>query len=436
MTNHDAALRTAPPGDTATTASTGRYVQLALLVCAAGAIYPMLYLRQFYQDTMLDLFQITRTQLGYLYSALGTTFLVCYLPSGWLADRLPPRWLIGFSLVGTGALGFWYANASAPSYATLMAIFCGWGVTTGLTFWASVIKRVKTIARPSEQGRFFGFLDGGRGLIEALLATASLALFAWLVDTRGVSHGGAFRQVVVGYSTVCIALGALLLFVKDAGGAAAHDAVTAEKGHLGRDLLTLARNRRLRVFALIVFCGYHLSRATYSITPYLQQKGVGMSIVAAGFIASLKLWMRPIGGIGGGFVGDRIGTLNVLGGALFCAALAFVGLIVFPSLDQIALLVGVVIVIGLLTYAVRGLYWSVLERCDVSARITGLAIGIISLLGYSPDVFLPLLNGWLTTAYPGMCGYQLYFGYVACVSAVGGGACLLLKGMLKDERAR
>ena len=124
------------------------------------------------------------------------------------------------------------------------------------------------------------------------------------------------------------------------------------------------------MFALIVFCGYHLSWATYSISPYLQQKGVGMSIVAAGFIASLKLWMRPIGGIGGGFVGDRIGTLNVLGGALFCAALAFVGLIAFPSLNQIALLVGVVIVIGLLTYAVRGLYWSVLERCDVPARIT------------------------------------------------------------------
>ncbi|HDR9484520.1 TPA: hypothetical protein QDC20_002622 [Burkholderia aenigmatica] len=68
-------------------------------------------------------------------------------------------------------------------------------------------------------------------------------------------------------------------------------------------------------------------------------------------------------------------------------------LIVFPSMSQIALLVGVVIVIGLLTCAVRGLYWSVLERCDVPARITGLAIGIVSRLGYSPDVFLPLLNG-------------------------------------------
>ncbi|WP_419688094.1 MULTISPECIES: hypothetical protein [Burkholderia] len=70
------------------------------------------------------------------------------------------------------------------------------------------------------------------------------------------------------------------------------------------------------------------------------------------------------------------------------------------------------------------------------ARITGLAIGIISLLGYSRDVFLPLLNGWLTTAYPGMYGYQLYFGYVAGASAVGGGACLWLKGMLERAAAR
>lgn len=61
-----------------------------------------------------------------------------------------------------------------------------------------------------------------------------------------------------------------------------------------------------------------------------------------------------------------------------------------------------------------------------SPRVTALAIGIVSLLGYLPDVFLPLLNGWLTTAYPGMHGYQLYFGYVAR---------LLLKGMLERASA-
>ena len=36
-----------------------RYVQLALLVVAAGAIYPILYLRQVYQPTMLEVFHIS-----------------------------------------------------------------------------------------------------------------------------------------------------------------------------------------------------------------------------------------------------------------------------------------------------------------------------------------------------------------------------------------
>ena len=111
---------------------------------AAGAIYPMLYLRQVYQPTMLQFFRIDDVQLGYLYSSLGTIFLVSYLPSGWLADRLSPRWLICFSLLATGALGLIYATG--PSFDMLVLIFGGWGLTTGLTFWAAVIKRVNMIA--------------------------------------------------------------------------------------------------------------------------------------------------------------------------------------------------------------------------------------------------------------------------------------------------
>lgn len=49
-----------------------RYFQLMLLVLAAGAIYPILYLRQVYQTTMLDVFHINHSELGYLYSMLGT----------------------------------------------------------------------------------------------------------------------------------------------------------------------------------------------------------------------------------------------------------------------------------------------------------------------------------------------------------------------------
>ena len=51
----------------ADTTRTQRYMQLMLLVIAAGAIYPILYLRQVYQTTMLEFFHIDNAQLGYLY---------------------------------------------------------------------------------------------------------------------------------------------------------------------------------------------------------------------------------------------------------------------------------------------------------------------------------------------------------------------------------
>jgi MFS family permease len=412
---------------------TQRYIQLILLVIAAGAIYPILYLRQVYQPTMLEVFHITDSQLGYLYSSLGTIFLLSYLPSGWLADRLAPRLLICFSLIATGVLGLWYSTA--PSFPMLMMIFGGWGLSTGLTFWAAVIKRVTMIAGTHEQGRFFGLLDGGRGLIEAMLATIAITLFAWVTQTRGETVAAGFKLVVYMYAFLCIALGVVLALVKDPQGtqdAAANRAVR-QRNNVLVDLKTLAKIPELWLVAAIVFCGYQVFWATYSFSAYLHEGEIGLTVVMAGTITTLKLWMRPIGGIGGGFLGDRYSKVSVLVIALFLAALSLVGLMAAPRISSHVLLVFLVLFIGILTYAIRGLYWSLLDRCNVPVATMGLAIGLISVLGYSPDVFLPLINGYLTQTFPGVFGYQLYFGYVAAMAALGGFAGLALRNMLNRK---
>lgn len=407
-----------------------RYLQLILLVLAAGAIYPVLYLRQVYQSTMLEVFAISNTELGYLYSMLGTLFLLSYLPSGWLADRIAPRYLISFSLVATGLLALWYARA--PGFDSLLMIYAGWGLSTGLTFWASVIKRVKMIARTSEQGRFFGILDGGRGLVEAVLATVAIALFAYATETRGQSLKAGFAQVVYLYAATCIVLGVILISIRDSQVADAEDPVENQRPNLLRDLAVLARIPELWLVTAIVFCGYHIFWATYSFSGYLQEGGFGLSAVMAGTITTVKLWMRPIGGIGGGYLGDRFSTLSVLVVALALATLGMVGLIVFPVLNSLAVLIALVLFIGLLTYAIRGLYWAILDSCRIPLRITGLAIGIISVVGYSPDVFIPLVNGWIADAFPGFLGYQIYFGYIAFIGTLGVIAALTLQKRIRN----
>jgi MFS family permease len=406
-----------------------RYLQLLLLIIAAGAIYPILYLRQVYQTTMLEVFAINDAQLGYLYSSLGTLFLVSYLPSGWLADRIAPRVLICFSLIATGVLGLWYATA--PSFPMLMAIFCGWGLTTGLTFWAAVIKRVNMIAH-DEQGRFFGMLDGGRGLVEALLATVAISLFAYMTQTRAESAAVGFKLVVHMYAFVCIGLGVVLALVKDPE---TQSAAVAKPKHSNvlADLKQLASIPELWLVTAIVFCGYQVFWATYSFSAYLQEGGFGLTAVMAGTITTLKLWMRPIGGVGGGFLGDRFSKISVLTLALLLASLSLVGLIVSPSFKSHVTLVFLVLFIGVLTYAIRGLYWALLDECRVPTHIAGLAIGLISVIGYSPDVFLPLLNGFVTQKFPGALGYQMYFGYVAGMAFLGAVAALVLRNRLNSK---
>jgi MFS family permease len=160
-----------------------------------------------------------------------------------------------------------------------------------------------------------------------------------------------------------------------------------------------------------------------------------MTVVAAGMVTTLKLWMRPLGGIGGGYLGDRLSNLRVLIWAMFLAVAGLIGLILLPSLRNMALLGAVVLFIGLMTYAIRGLYWTLLDYCAIPMRITGLAIGLVSLIGYSSDIFLPLLNGYITEHYAGMVGYQFYFAYVAAIGTLGGIAALVLKRMSHSQPA-
>ena len=429
MSKHAAAPHSAVLAEDASDKGS-RYFQLMLLVLAAGAIYPILYLRQVYQTTMLEVFQINHSELGYLYSMLGTIFLLSYLPSGWLADRIAPRFLIFFSLVATGALGLWYSTA--PGMDGLLVIFGCWGLTTGLTFWASVLKRVKMSARQAEQGRFFGILDGGRGLVEALLATVALALFAMATETRGESVAEGFRHVVYLYSFTCIAIGCVLVLLKDPKSMDDTRPVEQGKFNLLSDLATLVKIPELWLVTAIVFCGYHIFWATYSFSDYLQ--GSGMTAVMAGTITTIKLWMRPIGGIGGGWLGDKFSNVSVLIVALLLATLGIFGLIIFPGLNSLGLLIATVIFIGLMTYAIRGLYWAILDTCAIPLRITGLAIGIVSVVGYLPDTFIPLINGYLTEHYPGALGYQLYFGYIGAVGLVGTLAAVALRGRVKRKQ--
>ena len=403
-----------------------RYFQFILLLLASGAIYPLLYLRQNFEVSILDTFSITISELGNYYSLLGVMFMVCYVPSGWLADRIPPRLLITFSMAMTGGLGMLFATI--PSKEILLYIFLGWGIAAGLTFWASLLKSVKMLAGKGQQGRFFGILDGGRGLVEAILATIAISIFAYSIESNGETTAVAIIQVIHMYSYTCLGLAVVIfLFLKDAKKTEKVKKIKS-KDNLWSNLKFLASIPEMWLVAIVIFCGYQLFWATYSFSAYLQES-YEISAVTAGFITVAKLWMRPIGGIGGGFLGDKFRNENILAISLLGASLFLLGMVLLPQLQSITFILIIVLIIGVLTYAIRGLYWAILDDCDIPMNVTGLAIGVISLIAYTPDIFLPMLNGYIAERYEGLTVYHLYFSYIAIVGVLGAVACLKLRNM-------
>ncbi len=413
-----------PPDSGLSQASSGfrRYGQLSLIILAGGAVYPLVYLRQNFEVTLLEAFGISGVDLRETYSLLGAIFVLVYIPSGWLADRFSPRILLTFSLAATGLLGFWYATLPGPW--AFRFIFMSWGVTTGLTFWASMIKSVSLIAQAHDQDRFFGLLDGGRGLVEAILASIALVIFAYALESTEVSSSEALQRVIIFYSLAALLVAPLIWVALPQG--ATVEAESKSSRAFWADLRQLACNRSLWLAALCMLTGYQLFWATYSLSAYLQSF-LGLSAVMVGTFTVAKLWMRPIGATLAGFAGDFWGREEVMAALLVASSLTFIVLTQVPGDLGAFLILGVVLMLGLLTYGIRGIFWATLERAEVDVRLKGLAIGLLSFIGYAPDFYQPWISARLMEAFPGKLGFDLYYWLVASFGVLGALATLRLR---------
>lgn len=409
-----------------------RYLRLAVLVVAAGAIYPLIYLRQNFELTILESFAITAGQLSRCYAILGVLFMLTYVPSGRLADRVAPHLLMSFSLALAGILGVWFSTM--PSFGSLQIIFAGWGLATGLTFWAALIKATAMLAQRDEQGRFFGILEGGRGLVEAILASIAVALFGYWTTSRGSSPAAALYGVIWLYVSVMLILAPLVFFVVKPN----EEDNVLEQTHESAasfvaDLKIVLGKTEVWLVAICILTGYQLFWATYSFSGYMQTH-YGLTAVAVGWITVAKLWMRAVGPAVAGFAGDFLNLEGLLGVLLLLASIALMGLVFLPATAGSAALLAIVLAIGILTYAVKGIYWATLASCNISNRVKGLAIGVISLIAYSPDVYLPLLNEALRGRYPGKLGYGIYFSLIAIMGALGALAAWRLGRNVADKK--
>jgi len=380
-----------------------RYFQILLLILAAGSIYTLPYIRTNFQSVLLTTFDMSLEELSMLYTLIGFLFIIGYIPSGWLADKYSIKYLIIISLVITACCGFYMATIPVKEH--LYMIFFVWGISCVFTFWASLIKGITILSTTKEKPFVFGFLDGGRGLVEAILATVVFIIFKNTVngstDVDVLALGLSY--VLSFYSLFILIIAILILrFMND----------LEEKGEVVDcgidDVVGVFKRLDILLLCGIIFSGYTLFWTSYYMGGFIEVK---LSIPATGIvgIVTLMLWMRPLAGFTCGFIAAKFGTSKTIGIFTLLGALILM-FIMITKITDIKLITLFIMIYGYLVYSIRGLYWSLIDRVHITRKTLGITIGIISFIGYLPDVLVPIgTNLLFTYTSSTMNAYIVYF---------------------------
>ncbi|MCG8470326.1 MAG: MFS transporter [Desulfobacterales bacterium] len=392
------------------------WFQMIALIGGGGVIYMIPYMKGFFYDTMISTLHLTNLQLGQLASLYGFVSMIGYFPGGWLADRLPARYLVSFSLILTGACGFYYATI--PSFAMLMVIHAIMGAAATLIFWCAMIKAARLCGPEEVQGRIFSLLETGRMVLSG--AIAAIAIWAFSFGTTDLFK---FRNALYVFAFGCILFGVLSFICLDSG-------VSKDDKETGKEVKGAFKmaftNPTVWYLSGIIFFSYTAFLLSDYLTPYTTSV-YGMSASAAATLGLLRKYLfGPAGAMGAGAIADRTSVSGVMAIGFVLMAICFAIFALLPGSP--ALLVMMIILTACLiisVFSLRGIYFALFEEGAVPVVATGVAAGIASAIGYSSDAFIWTWAGNILDTYPGQKGYTIIF--AACVAcSVAGFLCVLL----------
>ena len=389
-----------------------KWLTMALLALSGSIIFWLPFFSEVYYVPMQNAFGFSKTQMGVLSSTFGIMSLIGYFPGGWLADRITPRKLITIALAITAASGFVFATL--PSFEVCLVLYGFWGISTAFIFWSAMIKATRNWGGKDEQGRAFGALEGGRNFSDLVTATIFLAIFAF----RG-GNDVALSEIIVliSVSTLILAIGVWMI-MKDRI-TPPDQAVEENTAPSVTDVIEVLKLPIVWLIALIIMTAYSGLWGAIYFTPYATEV-FGLGVVWGGAVGVGKYWLAAIAAIIAGLIADKIGAAKAVLGCFVLMTAGFLVFGIFPGApDLVPLLIINVAIISSAVYALRGVYFSLLEQGCIPIAVTGTATGVISVIGYTPDVFLPVLAGVILDANPGTEGYQNLFLFISALSFLG-----------------
>ncbi|MFT7518151.1 MAG: nitrate/nitrite transporter NarK [Kiritimatiellia bacterium] len=414
-----------------------RFLFMLCLIFAGEAVFALpFHVARFFRPALLEVFGISATELGAAQGVYGIVAMLAYFPGGPLADRFSVRKLLATSLWATAAGGLYMATF--PNYQGALLVWGFFGVTTILLFWAALIRATRDWGGHDEQGRAYGLLDGGRGLLAAGLASIGVMIFGMAFpDGYGAAtleeKGAALRLIIHGYTAVTAFAGVFVWFVLTDAHPADEPELEEWQPHTESVWVHISHVLRIPAVwlqAVIIICAYVAYKGFDNYSLFAVQ-AYGLDEVDAARVVAIGSWMRPLAALGAGLLGDRfnVSRMTVLAFVLLLASdLFFAATTPIPGAAWV--LLGNILIGAASIFGLRGLYFALFEEARVPAALTGTAVGFVSVIGYTPDIFVSYVAGVLIDQSPGTEGHQHFFWFLSAFALLGALASYALMRLL------
>ena len=398
--------------------NTKKWFTLAILILGGGTVFKLSSLKDAFYVPMMKYFHLTHTQIGLTLSVYAFIQACGYIISMYIVDRFSKKRLMPISLIGVGVTGFYLATF--PSFNEILIIWALFAIFTEIAFWPVLIKAVRLLGDSDEQGRMFGFLEAGRGVVDTIVAFTALGIFQWLG-----AGGAGLRGAIIFFSVTMIVISIILYFLLEDDVIVTVDEkgqkVNKNKAAL-EGALKAIKMPEIWVVAFTIFSVYSVYIGLTYFIPFLQDI-YGIPVALVGVYGVINQYcLKMVGGPIGGFLADnKFKSPSKYLRVAFVASI--IGMFIFILLphQHLNVYLGITFTLayGAIIFTQRAVFFATIDEVGIPKEISGAAVSVACLIGYAPSMFAFTLYGSMLDQSPGIVGYRHVFLTMIAFSVLG-----------------
>lgn len=410
-----------------------RWGILAMLFAVTALNYADRATLSIAQTQISQTFQLDPKQMGFLFSAFAWSYVAAQLPCGWLLDRFGSRivyfasiflWSLFTLLCGTA--GFLAGGAAFSLFLALRLLV---GAAEAPAFPAN--SRIASAWFPrTERGGAAAIFNSAQYFATVVFAP----LMGWLVNTFGWrSVFYVMGALGIGASFLWLKLihapkqhphlsAAELHYIKEGGGLVDAESSPGSARGSGSSWDTIRQLLQNRMLLGIYLGQYAITTLTYFFITWFPTyliKERNMTVLKAGFVASLPAIAGFIGGILGGLISDRmlksgysLSTARktpIVAGMLLSMSMIACN---YASSDMVVIAVMSLAFFG---KGIGALGWAVVSD-TAPVQAGGLSGALFNTFGNIAGITTPIVIGYILSATGSFNGALLFVGANALVA--------------------